>query len=182
MKFETNFIAPAINWVKILSNIFLLVSILLIFYITYMYYQAESHHEKREYLILQQQKLQQHIEQHQTQIHQYLTDNQLQNLRKDINTINRISNFNSLDISSVFYVIELALPKKVQIEQFTYDSVQGESTLLAQSSEPDLLNDFITKLQQDPRFTRIELTDQKQLNIKKSVVFQYQIKIQHKIQ
>ena len=182
MKFETNFVVSSTNWVKILSNIFLLVSILLIIYIVFMYYQAESHQEKKDHLSLQQQKLEQHIEQQQTQIHQYLSDDQLQQLKKDINTINHVSNLNSLDISSVFYVIELALPKKVNLEQFTYDSIRAESSLAAQSSEPDLLNEFITKLQQDPRFTKIELTDQKQLNIKKSVAFQYQIKIQHKIQ
>lgn len=182
MKLETNFIASTTNWVKLLSNVFLTISILLMLYIVYVYFTVDKQQKKTEYLTQNQEKLQQHIQRQKLQIQQHMTDDQFQQLKQDINTINRISDFNSLDIARVLYVIELSLPKNVHIEQFSYDATRAESNLTAQSSEPELLNEFITQLQQDPRFPRIDLIDQKQLNIKQSVAFRYRIIIQHKIQ
>ena len=180
MKFDTNFATASINWVKLLGNLFLTISVLLMGYVVYLYYQGIAQQKNTQQLNIQQKKLQQHIQQQQLQIHQFLADDQLQQLKQDIKTINSVTNINSLDVSSVFYVIELALPKNVTIEQFNYDSVSAVSSLAVQSSEPELLNVFIEKLQQDPRLNQIDLVDQKQLSNRQSMVFRYQMNIQHK--
>lgn len=182
MKFETNFVTATVNWVKLLGNLLLSMFVLLMLTFAYLYYQDISQKQNTENLNNQQKKLDQHIQEQQIQIRQYLAENQLQVLKRDINTINSVSGSNSLNISSVFNVIELALPENVYLEKISYDSSTAETALTAQSTESDLLNEFIDKLQQDPRFTKIELVDQKQIRNRQSVVFRYQMKLQHKYQ
>lgn len=182
MKFDTNFAEASINWVKLLGNLFLTISVLLMAYVVYLYYQGPGQQKNTQQLNIQQEKLQQHIQQQQLQINQFLADDQLQQLKQDIKKINSVTNINSLDVSSVFYLIELAIPKNVTIEQFNYDSARAVSTLSAQSTEPELLNEFIEKLQQDPRLNQIDLVDQKQLSNRNAMVFRYQMSIQHKNQ
>ncbi|MCW8957139.1 MAG: hypothetical protein OQL09_09665 [Gammaproteobacteria bacterium] len=149
-------------------------------YVAYLYYQSMEQQQNTAYLNKQQEKFQQHIQQQQLKIHQFLTDDQLQQLKQDIKNINSVANINSLDISSVFYLIELALPEDVNLEQFNYDSTSALTTLAVQSTEPELLNKFIDKLQQDPRLNQINLVDQKQLGNRRSVVFRYQMIVQHR--
>ena len=182
MKFETNFAIAPVNWVRLLGNLFLSISVLLMVYVAHLYYQDVGQQQNTVYLNEQQEKLQQHIQQQQLQIHQFLADDQLQQLKQDIKKINSVTNINSLDVSSVFYLIELALRENVTIDQFKYDSARAVTTLSAQSTEPELLNTFIEKLQQDPRLNQIDLVDQKQLSNRNSMVFRYQISIQHKNQ
>ena len=182
MKFETNFVPATTNWVKLLGNLLLSMFVLVMITIGYLYYQDIRQKQNIENLNNQQKKLEQHIQQQQIQIRQYLADNQLQQLKQDINTINSVTGTNSLDISSVVNVFELALPENAFIEQISYDSSRAETALTVQSTESDLLNEFIEKLQQDPRFNKIELVDQKQIRDRQSVVFRYQMKLQHKYQ
>lgn len=182
MKFETSFVARPVSWVRHLGNLLLIISAVLIFYIVFIYYQGVNKQAQLESLTRQQKKLAQHITQQQVQIHQALAHDELIQLNRDIDEINHISNFNSLDLASVLYVIELSIPGSVLLEHFSYDAGRAGSRLIAQSPEPDLLNEFVAKLQQDSRFIDVNLIDQKQLSNRQSVAFQYQIKIQHKIQ
>lgn len=180
MKFETNFISSSCHWLSYLGCTFLVVIVFLLIYISGLLYQGSILQNKAVDFKQQEYKLQQHIQQKQAEIYQYLNEDELQKLRQNITAINSVSDFNSRDVFTVLNAMEKLLPEKTYLERFSYDAEKSESVIFVQSSTPDMITQFVDRLQAESLYNQVSLTNQKQQKQAGALAILSQINIQHK--
>lgn len=126
---------------------------------------------------LEQQKLrlQQHIESQKSTDKLSLSTRELEDLKRDVQTINQLSGTQGLDLSSVLIRIEQAVSDRVRIQLVNYDAENGLTRLMAEADSSDELNGFVEALQQVSEFRDVVVSDQKQIKQDRKVIFNYQV-------
>lgn len=180
MIFTTNFSRSSDKWLAFINNFMLIAIVFFLLLFLYLFNKGSIIQDQIVELTDNKLKLQEHIKEQRLIIQRYLTDGQLSQLKADVLKINAVSDLKSLDLATVLSVFEYILPKNIFIDELRYNAQNSASNLVIKSSNDDALNNFVEKIQQDPRFERVELIDQKQQNENNSVIYIYQLIIHHK--
>lgn len=128
-------------------------------------------------LRVQIKKLQKHrveLEKSKTQLPPYA---KLIALRQRVSVINNIVASKGRSISDILAGLESALPKNAWLVSLHHKRNQGELKVVAAAIEVDALTEFLKRLENDPHFSQVLLTQQSHGTGKAKNTVQFEIRL-----